>query len=318
MIPNDSHTNIDISVIAKLLWEGKRTIALCTSSLFMIAIIYALNTPDVYQSSSVLAPTLTSKTNALSNLSGQIGNIASLAGINLSNGADETTTHLAILKSRKFINNFINNYDIKRHLFVDSWNESTQEWKPPSKLSVLKKSAMSFFRSNPTPQTEQETLEPSDWDAYKTFITESLNVSEDVETGLITIRISSHDPELAKTWAQNIIRDLNLRIREEKKAEAEKSIDYLRKSIEQTPLVDMQSVLYRLIESQMQTIVLANIKDEFALTTLDPPVIPQEKSRPNRTLIAISGLLFGFVIGLLIIFSKHLSLEKQETNHDLH
>ncbi|AUM13754.1 Wzz/FepE/Etk N-terminal domain-containing protein [Ketobacter alkanivorans] len=315
MISNDSNTNIDISVLAKLLWSGKRTIALCSCSLFIIAIIYALNTPDVYQSSSVLAPALASKTNPLSNLGGQIGSIASLAGINLGNGADESTTYIAILKSRKFINNFINNYDIKRHLFIDSWDHTTQQWKPPSSLSRLKKSAMSLFRSHPLP--EQECLEPSDWDAYKIFITDSLNVSEDMETGLITIRVSSYDPELAKTWTHNIIRDLNLKIREEKKAEAEKSITYLKKSIEQTPLVDMQSVFYRLIENQMQTIVLANIKDEFAFTTLDPPVVPQEKSRPNRTLIVISGLLFGFVIGLLIILSKHLSLEKQKTNQNL-
>ena len=72
---------------------------------------------------------------------------------------------------------------------------------------------------------------------------------------------------------------------------------YSNKQIESTSLADVQNIFFRLIEEQTKTVMLANVSDEYLLTTLDPAVAPEMRSRPNRRLIVILGMMLGIFVG---------------------
>ena len=88
-------------------------------------------------------------------------------------------------------------------------------------------------------------------------------------------------------------------------AEAEKSIEYLKQQVANASLVDLQPRFFELIQSQTETVMLAEVRPEFVFTTVDPAVIPEEKSKPSRARICVFGTLLGGMLGLVIVLICH-------------
>jgi len=64
----------------------------------------------------------------------------------------------------------------------------------------------------------------------------------------------------------------------------------------------MQTVFSQLIEEQTKTMMLAEVRSEYVFTTLDPAVIPEDKSSPKRGAIVFVGLFVGLLVGVIFNF----------------
>ncbi|TOP21050.1 LPS O-antigen length regulator, partial [Vibrio parahaemolyticus] len=71
-----------------------------------------------------------------------------------------------------------------------------------------------------------------------------------------------------------------------------------------TSVAEMQSTFYKLIEEQTKSLMLAEVQEEFVFKVVDPAVVPEVKVKPSRALICIGGTLFGFIIGLSVVFIR--------------
>jgi LPS O-antigen subunit length determinant protein (WzzB/FepE family) len=91
-------------------------------------------------------------------------------------------------------------------------------------------------------------------------------------------------------------------MREQDVKEAEARIAYLEGKLQETNIAGMQQVFYQLIESETRTVMLANAQDEYIFKTVDPAVVPQEKSEPKRALIAIVATMLGGMLGVFTVF----------------
>ncbi len=104
---------IDLRELFHVLWSGKWLIGGITFAAAVIAVIIAFMLPNIYRAEALLAPNQDEGAGGLSALAAQYGGLASLAGINLgSQSSDKTALGLEILKSRKFISDFIERHDI--------------------------------------------------------------------------------------------------------------------------------------------------------------------------------------------------------------
>ncbi len=101
-----------------------------------------------------------------------------------------------------------------------------------------------------------------------------------------------------------LVEDINLKLKARDVAEAERSIRYLTAQLEKTPVADMQSIFYELIEEQTKTVMFAEVRDEYVFKTIDPAVVPEIKSKPNKPLICIFGVILGGVFGLFIVCTR--------------
>lgn len=130
------------------------------------------------------------------------------------------------------------------------------------------------------------------------------SVSEAKDNGLVTISITHLSPLIAQQWVELLVKDLNDWIKNETLTETRQNIAYLEQQLEKTKLVDMQSVFYQLIEEQMKSLMLAEVKDEFAFKTIDPAVVPEEKAGPKRALICVLATLLGGMLGVAIVLVR--------------
>ena len=59
-------------------------------------------------------------------------------------------------------------------------------------------------------------------------------------------------------------------------------------------------MLYRLIERQTQSVMLANTRQDFAFKIIDPAIIPIHPAGPNRKLIVIIGSMLGLILAIFL------------------
>ena len=292
---------IDLRELFGIIWQGKWWIIAITFVFAVGSVIYSLSLPNIYKSEATLAPTEEASGGGLSQMAGQLGGLASLAGVNLGGGnTDKTTIALEILKSRAFIKGFVEKYEILPELMaVEEWNRG---------------SGVVFNNELYNPDTKEwvreveppKQPEPSSWEYVKVFRESVLEVSKDDTTGLVTIAVNHQSPEVAEQWVVWLIEEINNHMRERDIQEAQRSLEYLDKELQSTSLSDMQQVFYQLIEKQTQTIMLANVRPEYIFQTLDPAVVPEQKAKPSRALICIIGTFLGGFLSVGFVLVRNI------------
>ncbi len=288
-VAQSNFATIDIVAIFKFFWGRRINIIAITSLSAIISVIYALSLTNIYRAEAVLAPADTEQSGM--GVSNQLGGAASLLGINVAPGADRTINSIALLQSREFLGRFITEHDVALSLFATNWSNRLQ-------TSVVDDSIF----DETTGEWLTRNGPPTQLQAIRRFRT-ILEVSgPDRITGLITIAVRWQDPNLASQWVNQLISDLNREIRTRDVTEAENAIQYLRRQLDSTQLVDMQRVFYQLIESQTRISMLADVREEYVFQVIDPAVAPDQKFSPRRSIICIFGTMLGFLLSLGIVF----------------
>ena len=290
---------IDLRELFTVLWRGKWVIILTTFLAAAIAVAVALSLPNIYRSEALVAP-VNAENGGLGGLASKYGAIAGLAGISLpSGGSDKTTLGLQIMQSRQFFEAFIKEHDILVPLMAaKKWNASTGNLEIDEE--VYDSNTGQWLREAKPPRGS----EPSTQEAHEVFI-KLLSTSQDKESGFVTIAIEHISPVIAQQWVEWLVADINRTVRAQDVSQAERSIAYLEEQIRSTSLAELQAGFFDLIQSQIETMMLAKATPEYLFKTIDPAVVPELKVKPKRSLIAALGVVLGGMLGCLVVLIRH-------------
>ncbi|MGI2853511.1 Wzz/FepE/Etk N-terminal domain-containing protein [Shewanella algae] len=294
---------IDLRELFAVIWQGKWLITGVTLVFAIASVIIALMLPNIYKSEAVLAPAEEQGAGGLAGLASQFGGLASMAGINLdsSKGTDKTQLAIEIMKSRKFVGDFIEKHGILPELMaVDKWNmvDNTLSFDP----DIYTEKSNTWVRKVDLPFKPKPSLQ----EAHKEF-SEILEVSKDKETGIVKISIEHKSPFIAKQWIDWLVTDINRTMKERDVGEATRSTEFLNKQIELTNVADIRTILYKLVEEQAKTIMFAEVRDEYVFKTIDPAFVPEEKVKPRRAIICILGTFLGCTVSIIFLMISHFN-----------
>ena len=298
---------IDLKELFMALWAGKWLISAITGLAAAISIAVALSLPNTYTASALLVPA-ESGGGALSGLMKQYGGLASLAGVQLPGSEDGSRAQLGmqLMKSRAFIGDFVERRDILPELMaVESWNEGSGDIVFDPEL--YDGASKTWVREVEPPKSAK----PSAQEAHKAF-SGVLGVAEDKQTGYVIVSIDHQSPLVAAQWVNWLVEDVNAAVKAQDVSEAEKSIEYLKQQVANTSLADLQAMFFELIQSQTETVMLAEVRPEYVFKTIDPAVVPEEKSNPSRALICALGTLLGGMLGVVIVLIRHYARSEPE------
>ena len=133
----------------------------------------------------------------------------------------------------------------------------------------------------------------------------ALSISQEELTGLVYLSMKHKSPVVAQNWVDTIIYNINECMREIDKQDAQNSIDFLNESLKNTNSQSIKVVFAKLMESQMQTLMLASSNEAYVFKTINSPIIPEDKSSPSRALICILGTLLGGILSILIVLFRN-------------
>lgn len=266
----------------------------------ILSVWISLKMPNVYQTVGIFAPA-TDKKSGLGGLGSQIGGLASLAGISLSAGGavDKTDLAIELLRSKDFISRFIQKHDLKILVMAaDGWDVNSNEIRIDQEKYDTENKI--WLRTPKAPRLP----EPSLLEAAEEF-SKLLDVSKDKTTSMVKITLEYYSPALAKKWLDLLVEEVNEEIRQRDVIEAKASIDYLNNQLATINIADIRESVIQIIQDQTKTLMLTNIRKEYALKTVDPAFIPEEKSKPRRAIIVIMSVFSAF---LLLMFAAYLKI----------
>jgi uncharacterized protein involved in exopolysaccharide biosynthesis len=297
---------IDLKELFSALWAGKITIILTTFVASIIAVAIALSMPNIYRAEALLSP-VSSDGGGMNGLANKFGGLASLAGVSLGGGGfDKTTMGIEVLKSRTFFADFVDKHPVMVDLMASNgWDSNNNKILIDTEIYDV--ASQVWVREAKAPRNS----EPSVQEAHKEF-SQLLSVSQDKESSFITIAIEHYSPYVAKQWVDWLVQDINNTIRNQEVQQAQRSIDYLLNQIDQTKLAELQMGFFELIQSQTETIMLANASPEYLFKTLDPAVVPELKTKPSRALICVLGAMLGGMLGVLIVLVRYFSSSRAD------
>jgi uncharacterized protein involved in exopolysaccharide biosynthesis len=272
-----ANEKISLRQIWRIIWRGKLTVIAATMIFALGSIAYALLAKEIYRAEVLLAPAAEQSTPMIG---GQLGGLAALAGVSVGEGNDVVA--LAVLQSREFARDFIEQLDLLPIFFEDEWDAEQDRW----------------LEDDPTEA-------PDVRDGVKFFHEEVFKVSEERGTGLVTLAIEWTDPDVAAEWASILVVRLNDRLRERALQEAETNVAYLQSEMASATLVTLQESIGRLLEAELPKLMLAKGNEEFAFKIVDSAVPPRERVRPKRALTAIIGTILGGLLGIFIVLVGH-------------
>ena len=286
---------ISISFILRAVMFSKWLITSAFIIVLIICVVVVMQLPNVYKANVLLMPNTDS--NGLS-IPGQLGNLAALAGVDVGSGGNEKTVlALEILKSRKFLIEFINEENIKPQIIAAAnWKQANRELIYDSDQFDI--ATNTWVREVSLPKK----IIPSDLESVEEF-SELFIVFEDKTNGMVKLSIQHYSPDLAKEWLEKIVYRINESMRSLDSKESETAISFLYNELEKSSNTEIRSMLFSLIEEQTKTLMLTKVKRDYAFSIVDPAIVPEVKFKPQRViiLIMISAVLAIFLIGFSII-----------------
>lgn len=272
---------IDLFELWETLVEGKWLILGCAALCFLAATALAFIMTPKYEAKVVASFAEDDKAGGGAGLGAQYAGLAEMAGISLGGGSSKEAS-LAFLQSRGFIEKFIEEEALMTVLFAKSWDAEKKQWKVP----------------------EDEI--PTPWKAYNLFSKKVMDASMDKKTNLVTLTIIWKDRQQAVHWANELVRRANETLRQRSITETQSSLDFLQKELEKTSIVEVQNTIYRVMESQVKSMMMANTQEQFVFKVIDPAIAVDEDAfvKPKRPLMMALGLIGGIFFGSLLVFLR--------------
>jgi LPS O-antigen subunit length determinant protein (WzzB/FepE family) len=281
---------VGLRELCDLVWKSKRTIALCGLICGTLALIYALTATSWYRADVLLAPADSKMTQGLSSQLGNLGGLASLAGINLGSANSANTEALAVLQSRDFARSFLEEEQLLPMIY--------------RRQKKALAHVLAFTKVDKEPDVR---------DAVKYFQDKILVVQADKKTGLVTLTIEWTDSDTAAQWANKLATRLNDRMRQRALAEAETNTSYLRAELQTANLVTLQQSLGRLLENELQKLMIAQGNKEFSYRVIDHAEAPRRRARPKRSLIVAAAIAIGGGASIVVLLIRAVIWQPRRT-----
>jgi len=290
---------IDLGKLFSAIWDRKIFISTITSLAALLSVTYALSLPNIYTSTSLLAPA--SSDESLTSKLGNFSSLGSLAGISLPSGsASKSQEAMQRIKSFDFFKSyFLPNIQLENLMAVDKWVLETN-------TIVYNDDLFDTVSNKWIRETSNfKNVTPSDQEAFKVY-KDVVSLSESKKTSFVSISAEHQSPVIAKKWVDIIVYQINESMRKLDSESANNSISFLKETAQSTNVQSIRDTVSQLLENQMQTLMLTSSNDAYIYKTIDSSIVPEEKSKPSRALICIFGTLMGGILSIFMVLIMHL------------
>ena len=314
---NESNGFIDLSDFLRVIYKGKNLILSLTVFISVCGIVFSFILPNEYESRALLVSVNSSENNMSSSLS-RYGGLAALAGISIPSISSDSNSAKAIatMKSLSFFeNNFMPQIFLPNLMAVKRWDHKTNLIYYDE--NIFNQNSNTWVRSVSYPKKQI----PSAQESFEIFKRDHFELSEDIDTGFVTLTIRHQSPFLAKKWVEIMIKEINNFYRQKDKFESEKAVIYLNDQMSKTRLSEMIQVIAELLQQEIQKLTLIEANEAYVFDYIYPPSLMEEKSTPNRIAIFFLFTALGLFSSILIVlfsdyFSTNKKTSKKETNSE--
>ena len=281
---------VDLLHFIYLLWDTKWVTVFGSLGCAVLMMAYSLGLPNIYESTALTAIIHPGDAGGVDPKNRQAAESIGLleSGFVLATSKENyANTVMSRLRSRKFIRLFLDKHDIYKLIYKQEWDTELKKWKDDF---VLDK-GLAFIR----------------------FEQEFLSIVQNEDSELVAVRMRNTDPVVAADLANLYVKEFNDYMRQISLVEIDAKIEFLKKNLEQAKFIEIEKMLYRLMEAQTAAATLTEGQEEYALEVVDPATRSYDRYSPFRKRMAALAF-FGsaFLIVFLIVLLDLLKSVKRD------
>ena len=276
-----------------LLWDTKWITVFGSLACAVLMMVYSQTLPNIYESTvltDIIHPGDAGGIDPENRQATESIGLLESSFLHASSKENYANTVLSRLRSRKFILLFMDKHDIYKLLYEEQWDSELKNWEGDF---VLDK-GLAFVR----------------------FEQEFLSIIQNEESEIVAVRMRNKDPILAADLANLYVREFNDYMRQITLAEIAAKSEFLKTHLEQSDYIEIEKMLYRLMEAQTAAAMLTEGQEEYALEVVDPATRSYDRYSPSRkrmTAMAFFGSAFLIVflivlLDLLQSIKRHLDI----------
>jgi uncharacterized protein involved in exopolysaccharide biosynthesis len=226
-----------------------------------------------------------------------------LPGIVLPGGSSATEI-VNLLKSNILREKVIERYQLLPVLFYKQWDTEKKDWKRGISLNPLVyvgKLVDALTPGEPQGARKRDSGAPDLWDGLR-MLDSIVGVNQNVRENIIIITVDYYDPVMATKIVEYFLTALTDHMSSEARRVATINQKYLEEQLGKTADPLIKQKIYNLIAQQLETSMMAEVKENFAFKVVDPPRVPDKKIKPKRTQMALLSFVVSIFMGVFLAF----------------
>lgn len=306
--PYMEEDEINLLDYARVVWQRRKLIGWIVVVAVVLTVVISLTMTNIYQARTVIAP-ISAKDGAgggmASILAQQFGG---LPGI-MTPGAASASEIVNLLNSNILREKVIAQYNLLPILFDEDWDDQKKRWKAGSGDVSLNLNPLYWIsrllalaRPAPPPSiAKKQPGVPDVWDGIRA-LEKLVSVKHNMKENAITITGDFKDPETAAKLVDYFLTALTDHMSAEARRVADVNRKYLEGQLGETSDPFIKQKIYNLIAQQLETSMMAEVKENFAFKILDPPKVPDRKIKPKRAQMVMLAFVVALFLGVFAAF----------------
>ena len=292
MNENQIKDSMNLIEILNLIKKDWKLIIVIAASFTIASLAYILQTDDIYKSSTQLVISKTLQTKSSTGIGSQYSGLASLAGVNISGGADQSDFVVARINSRDFFFQLLDNKDVLPSMFA-------------AKEYDRSKQILIYDQNIYDSKTGEWLVEkPTNEQAYEYFHSQMLWIRKQGDTKYINMTVKHISPYFAERMLSLIVDKINQITREDDFNKSKVALDYYKEALGDTTIKEVRSTISSLIEGQIQTQMLSLTKDDYIVEYIDNPFVPEFPDSLSKKVMTVLCFIMGLFIGIFYILTR--------------
>jgi len=303
----EKEDEINLFELWQVIWKRRRFVAWIVGVIVLLTVIVSLVMTNIYEAKAVITPVESKNTGGGGGMAAALmQQMGGLAGIGLPDSASAAEIML-LLKSNVLREKIIKDYNLLPTLFSDQWDEEKKAWKKETgwgfSLNPLTLISKMFSLVKPADKkaVKKEPGIPDVWDGLRS-LDGLVKISNNIKDKSITITAEFDDPVIAANIANYFLAALNNHMSSEAKRVAAINKKYLEEQLQETADPLIKQKIYNMIAQQIETAMMAEVKENFSFKIIDPPKVPDQRIKPKRTQMVILSFIVSLFIAVFIVF----------------
>jgi uncharacterized protein involved in exopolysaccharide biosynthesis len=255
---------INLMDYVKVIWKNRILIAIIVVIVVITTAIASLIMTPVYESKAVIIPAGVLTRDVGSGLAAQLGIAPPASPI--------SAEIVNILKSNTLKEKIIKHYNL---------------------LPIL-------FNKNILSKEDENKLM---WQGIR-YLKGITKINFMLKDNIVEISVQFKDPKIAADIVSFTLSELNDHMSSETKRVAETNKKYLESQLDKIADPFIKGKIYALIAQQIETSMMAEVKENFAFKVLDFPRVPDMRIKPKRTRMVMVSFVVSLFLGIFTAFLK--------------
>lgn len=310
------HAEANVLFYWRIIKKRIKFISLFVSTAVVLTFIVSLFLTNIYMAKAIILPVTPKEKSGGGIAASLMQQVGGVPGISLPESASSAEI-ITLLKSIGLRETIITEHNLLPVLFPNEWDPKAKKWLINSGFtmnpSILFRKFTRWIKSMGNDASKQHDGAPTVWDGLRQ-LDNTVTVMSNTKEKTITISVESYNPEVAMQITGHLLAALNDYMSGEAKRVAMINRKYLEEQLLQTADPYIRQKIYNMIAEQLETSMMAEVKENFAFKVLDRPKVPDKKVKPKRFLMVMISLVASLLLSIFFVFFMEYleKIKKQE------